>query len=194
MVLWKRVSDIGHTAVMLPMAAAIAAWLIAGRAWKMALWWCAMFGAGLSLVALSKVAFLGWDVSMPSLGFKALSGHAFCASAVLPVLFFVVLQGSWSGWRTRGMMIGVLVSVGVGILLVHFEYHTASEVIASLVLGTLLSFGYMRLAASSAPQALGRWRVPLAVAAFVVAFSLKPALINHRLVDVALQLSGRERP
>jgi hypothetical protein len=82
-----QIIDIGHTAVMLPMAGAIAAWLIAGRAWKIALCWCVMFGAGLSLVALSKIAYLGWELGVPSLDFKALSGHAFRATAVIPVFF-----------------------------------------------------------------------------------------------------------
>lgn len=176
------------------MAAAIAAWLIAGRAWKMALCWCVMFAAGLSLVALSKIAFLGWETGIPSLDFKALSGHALRATAVIPVLFFVVLQRTSTSWRTGGVVLGLGVSVGLGVLLVHFKFHTASEVIPSFMLGTFVSLGYIRIARTLPAPRINRWTVPLSMIVFVVFFSLKPSSINHRLVDVALYLSGRDRP
>jgi hypothetical protein len=194
MIPWKLIIDIGHTAVMLPMAGAIAAWLIAGRAWKMALCWCVMFAAGLSLVALSKIAFLGWETGIPSLDFKALSGHALCSTAVIPVLFFVVLQGASTSWRTGGVVVGIGVSVALGVLLVHFKFHTASEVIPSFMLGTTVSLGYIRIATTLPAPRINRWTVPLSMIVFVVFFSLKPSSINHRLVDVALHLSGRDRP
>jgi hypothetical protein len=194
MMSWTLIIDIGHTAVMLPMAGAIAAWLMAGRAWKMALCWCIMFAAGLSVVALSKIAFLGWEVGIPSLDFKALSGHALRATAVIPVLFFVVLQGTSISWRTGGVVFGIGVSVGLGVLLVHFKFHTASEVIASFVLGTFVSLGYMRIATTLPAPRFNRWTVPLSMIVFIVFFSVKPSSINHRLVDVALYLSGRDRP
>lgn len=191
---WKLIIDIGHTAFALPLAAAIAAWLISGRAWKLALYWCLMFAAGLSLVALSKIAFLGWDAGIPAIGFKALSGHALCATAVIPVLLFVILEGAPRAWRRGGVMVGIWISVGLGVLLVHFDYHTASEVLASFMLGTLISLGYMRLAEVSPAPSIGRWTVPSSICAFVLIFALKPSVINHRLVDVALHLSGRDRP
>jgi hypothetical protein len=191
---WKFIIDIGHTAVMLPLAAAIATWLIAGRAWERALYWCLMAGAGLSLVALSKIAFLGWGAGIPSLEFKALSGHALCATAVIPVLFFVALHTASISWRTGGVVLGFLVSIGLGVLLVHFRFHTASEVIASFVLGALISLGYMRIATTLPAPCISPWTVLLSIIVFVVIFGLKPFSINHRLVDVALHLSGRDRP
>lgn len=191
---WTPLIDIGHTSVMLPMAGAITAWLIAGRAWKMALYWCLMFSAGLSLVALSKIAFLGWDAGIPSLGFKALSGHALRASAVIPVLFFVVLQGKSIFWRAAGAIFGVVVSGGLGVLLVHFKFHTTSEVIASSILGISISLGFLYITKILPEPRLNRWTVPLSIIVFIAIFSLKPSLINHRLVDIALYLSGRDRP
>jgi hypothetical protein len=194
MTLWKQIIDIGHTSVMVPLAVAIAAWLLAGRASKLALGWCLMFAAGLSLVALSKIAFLGWDTAIPALQFKALSGHALCSTAVIPVLFFVVLQRASNSWRTAGVLVGFLVGAGLGVLLVHFRFHTASEVIASFVLGTSISLGYMRLARTSPAPCINQWTVPLSIMVFAFIFVLKPSLMNRRLVDVALHLSGRDRP
>lgn len=186
--------EIGHSSVMLPMASAIAAWLIAGRAWKMALCWCVMFAAGLSVVAVSKIAFLGWQAGVPSLDFHALSGHALRATAVLPVLFFVVLQGTPTYWRTGGVLLGIGGSVGLAVLLVHFQFHTASEVVASVLLGAIVSLGYIHVAAKHPAPRITRWTVPVSMIVFIAVFSVKPSVITHRLVDVALYLSGRERP
>ena len=189
-----QVVYIGHTAVMLPVAGAIAAWLIAGRAWQLALRWCLMFAAGLSIVALSKIAFLGWDTAIPSLDFEALSGHAFRATAVIPVFFFVVLRGTSAPWRAAGVAFGIAVSLGLGVLLVRFQFHTASEVIASTVLGSGVSLGFMRIARRVPAPRIHRGTVPFSLIIFIVICGLKPSSISHRLVDVALYLSGRDHP
>jgi len=194
MAFWKNVIDIGHTELMFPLAAAVAAWLVAGRTWKLALYWCMMFAAGAGLVAMSKVIFLGWGMGIPSIGFKALSGHALCAAAVLPVFFFVALQYAGAAWRVAGVGCGVAVSIGIGALMVYFDYHSAAEVIGSLVLGLMISIGYFRLSSAFPLPRVSRWTVSASVLTFVLIFSLKPAMINHQLVDVALHLSGRDLP
>jgi hypothetical protein len=190
---WTQVIDIGHTAVMLPVAGAIAAWLVAGQAWRTALWWCGMFTVGLSVVALSKIVFLGWQVGIPALDFEALSGHAYRSAAAIPVLFFVLLQASSMGGRTGGVFFGMVVSAGIAVLLVRFDFHTASEVIASFILGSVVSLGFMRLATTLPAPRLTRWTVPLSVLALIVIWRLKPSSLSHRLLDVALFLSGREQ-
>jgi hypothetical protein len=194
MISWIQVIDVGHTAVMVPAAGAIAAWLASARAWKQALWWCLIFAAGLGLVALSKIGFLGWGLEVPAIGFKALSGHAWRATAVIPVLFFVVLQEAPLRWRRAGVAIGMLLSMGIGVLLVMFSFHTVSEVVASTVLGIATGLVFMRLAATQPAPRTGAWAAPAGLLAFVVICGLKPALINHHLVDVALFLSGRDQP
>jgi hypothetical protein len=191
---WKLVIDIGHTAVMLPLAAAIAAWLIAGRAWKLALCWCVIFGAGLSIVALSKIAFLGWHLVIAPLEFKALSGHAMRATAVIPVLFYVATHGSSSSWRRFGVVFGVCVSIFLAVLLVHFKFHTASEVIPSFVLGIFVSLGYMHVAKNLPAPQINGWTFPIGVIVFLVIFNLKPSSASYRLVEIALFLSGRDHP
>ena len=191
---WMPVIDIGHTAVMVPTAGAIAVWLISGRAWKLASWWCLIFAAGLGLVALSKIAFLGWGLSVPPLGFKALSGHAWRTAAVLPVLFFVVLQRAPDNWRKRGFAFGVVLSIGLGALLILFRFHTTSEVLASLVLGVAAGCAFVRLSATLPQPGANRQAVAMSLLTFFIICSLKPSTINHRLVDVALYFSGRDQP
>lgn len=194
MLSWMQIVDIGHTAVMVPLAGAIAAWLVLGRAWRLAAWWSLIFGAGLGIVASSKIAYLGWGLEIPALGFKALSGHAWRATAVLPVLFYVVLQGAPARWRMRGALFGVLLGAALAGLLVIFRFHTVSEVIGSLVLGVAAVLAFLRAARSAPAPAIGPWAVPLSLASFVLICGLKPSSINHRLVDVALYFSGREEP
>ena len=194
MISWMTIIDIGHTAVMVPAAGAIAVWLVAARAWRQALCWCLIFAAGLGLVALSKIGFLGWGLELPAIGFKALSGHAWRATAVVPVLFFVVLQGVPVRWRTAGVVLGILLSTGISALLVMFRFHTVSEVVASSILGVSAGAVYMRLATTLPAPRASTWAAPVSLIAFLVICGLKPSLISHRLVDVALFLSGRDQP
>jgi hypothetical protein len=194
MMSWMRIIDIGHTAVMVPTAGAIAVWLISGRAWKLALCWCLIFAVGLGLVALSKIAFLGWGIELPSIGFKALSGHAWRATTVIPVLFFVLLQGAPDTWRNWGFALGVALSIGLGVLLVIFRFHTVSEVLASTILGIAAGLAFMRISHMLPAPSVDRSAVVMSLLTFVVIWGLKPSAVNHRLVDVALYLSGRDHP
>jgi hypothetical protein len=191
---WMHIIDIGHTAVMVPTAGAIAVWLISGRTWKLGASWCLIFTAGLGLVALSKIAFLGWGLQLPSLGFKALSGHAWRAAAVLPVLFYVLLQEAPHNWRERGFAFGVVLSIGLGALLIIFRFHTTSEVLASLVLGVTAGRAFVRLSRTMPAPGPNRQAVAMSVLTFFIICSLKPSTISPRLVDVALYFSGRDHP
>jgi hypothetical protein len=190
---WAQIVDLGHTAVMLPLAGAIAAWLVAARAWKAALYWCVIFASGLGLVALSKIAFLGWGCGIPALDFQALSGHAYRVSAVIPVSFFLLLRGASSSLRTGGIVLSMGVSIALGALLVHFKFHTLSEVVASLILGASVSLCFVRIATTLPTPRWNRWALPFSIIVLMGICVLKPSSINHRLVDIALYLSGRHQ-
>jgi hypothetical protein len=190
---WTHIVDLGHTAVMLPLAGAIAGWLLAARAWKTAWYWCVLFAVGLGLVASSKIAFLGWGYAIPSLEFQALSGHAFRVSAVIPVALFLLLRDSSSSLRMGGVVLGMGVSIALATLLVHFKFHTLSEVVASLILGAAVSVSFMRIATSLPTPQWNRWALPFSIMVLMGICVLKPSSINHRLVDLALYLSGRDQ-
>lgn len=177
---------------MLPAAGAIAAWLVCAKAWMLALRWCLIFVIGLGLVALSKIVYLGWGSEINAVGFQALSGHAWRATAVLPVLFFVTSPSASGSWRTWGLVLGIALSIGLGTLLVLLGFHTAAEVVVSFILGICAVFLFVRAALRAPAPKSGPWVVPASIAVFVVLFSLKPASVSYRLVDVALFLSGRD--
>lgn len=186
--------DVGHTAVMIPMAGAIAVWLLIEGRWRLAFYWCSLFAFGLSVVALSKIAFLGWGIEMQSIGFKALSGHAFRAAVVLPVFFYVVQQDISEHWRVTGFLFGIALSIVLSILLINFSFHTTSEVIVTFMFGVVIDVAFIRVARRLSQAHTRRWAVPMSLITFFVVHALKPSLINHRLVDIALYLSGRDYP
>lgn len=196
MISWMHIIDIGHTAIMIPLAGAIAAWLLATKGWRQALWWCAIFAAGLSLVAMSKIAYLGWGTEIRGLGFKALSGHAWRSSAVLPVLFFVLMHESPRTWRAGGVLLGVALSLGLSALLVVFKFHTIAEVVASCILGFSAAMAFIRVSMAAVPLRLrlSLWAAPVSLVTFAVIWGMKPSSITPRLVDVALYFSGRDYP
>ena len=198
MISWMHIIDIGHTAVMVPVAGAIAAWLLVTKGWRLAFWWCAIFATGLSVVAMSKIAYLGWGLEIRAIDFKAMSGHTWRATAVLPALFFVSLQSWPLRWRAAGVLLGVALSIGLAVLLVIFNFHTTSEVVASFILGIVAGTVFMRVAMTANKPGwglrLGLWTVPASLLTFAIIWSLKPSSIAPRLVDIALYLSGRDYP
>jgi hypothetical protein len=186
--------DIGHSAVTIPMAGAIAAWFLVKREWKLALCWCTLFVFGLGVVALSKIAFLGWGLEVQSIGFKALSGHAFRATVVLPVFFFIALQDNPMHWRTVGLAFGIALSLVVSFLLVNFGFHSLSEVVTTWIFGVIIDVIFIRIVEKSPLVNSGRWAIPVSLITFIAIHGLKLSAISYRMVDIALYLSGRCYP
>lgn len=87
----EKLVHLGDLEVVLPLAAALASWLLAARAWRITLRWLLLFGAALCLVGVTKIAFLGWGTGLHALDFKAISGHATSVTALYPFLAYIVL-------------------------------------------------------------------------------------------------------
>lgn len=189
-----QVVNIGHSASMLPLAAGIAAYLMAGRAFRPALWWTGTFLAGLGFVALSKLIFLGWSISIPGLSFQALSGHAFRVASVIPTLFFLMLKPTSEFAAKRGVVVGITTSLCIDLLLVYFRFHTFSEVIASTILGFGACLIFIRFAGKSAFSTRKVRSALCAMIAIIVVFLISPWSYNHRLIDIAIYLSGKDSP
>lgn len=194
MISWIKFVDIGDTAIMLPMAGAIAAWLVAGRAWKLALCWSVIFSAGLTVVALSKIVFLGWGIGIPLLDFKALSGHAMRTTAVIPVMLYLLLQWSTPIVRAAGILLGIVFGVIMVFCLVAFNFHTVSEAIGGCVLGAFVSLGFVWTSGTLPIPRLNHWLIPFSASAFLAIWYVKPASIVHWIIAVALYFSGHDAP
>lgn len=193
MISWMKIVHLGDTAIMIPAAAAVLAYLITGRAWRMAWWWCLLFSLGISLVAATKIAFLGWGSGIRSVDFKALSGHATSTTAVIPVIFYLFLQRSPPIMRAFGVLLGIVFGVLMGILLVVLNEHSASEAAAGCIVGGVVSLGFIWLS-DPLPSSPNPWLIPISVLAFLAVWYAEPPSIEYWMARVALYLSGHERP
>jgi membrane-associated phospholipid phosphatase len=179
---------------MVPVALAIAAWLSASRAWRSALAWLSLFGAGAFFVFCTQVAYAGWGIGLPQVDFTELSGHAMGATSVLTVAgYFIGGRFSKSAALIAGSL-GFCAGILVGISRVILGDHSLSEVIAGCALG-----GSIALATTGVIRArLSMVAAPIIFALTVLAlvFTLHGHKApSHRFaVKVALYLSGRATP
>ncbi|RSZ59777.1 membrane-associated phospholipid phosphatase [Massilia atriviolacea] len=142
---------LGDPRLTMPLGAALLAWLLAARAWRMALCWGVLLAGGLGLVGVSKIVYLGWGGGVPLLGYKALSGHAAGASAVFPMLFWMLAHGRAGRWQGRALRLGLGIGVLTGALLVADDQHSVAEALAGCLLGAAVSLGSIRLGAAAMP-------------------------------------------
>jgi hypothetical protein len=189
-----KLVNFGDSAIMIPAAAAITAWLVTGHAWRMALWWCLLFIAGVGLVIASKIVFLGWGSGIHSIDFKAFSGHAMRTTAVIPVMFYLLLQRSPPLMRVCGTLLGILFGVLMGICVATFNFHSVSEAMAGCVIGGSVSLGFIRMSDNLPMLRLNRWLVPCSILVFFAVWYVRPASLEHWITDMALHLSGHAEP
>lgn len=189
---WNHLLQLGDLTLTLPAAAAMAAWMAAGRAWRMALWWSLLFGLGIGVVGASKIAFLGWGAGLPGLGFKSVSGHAAGVTAIFPTLFYLLLEGRAAALRNAGAALGIGLGLLVGALLVVLDEHTAAESVAGCAMGALVSLGWIRLAGGLPHRAPLRSLVCFALVFLGAAWLMKFAHIGYWMIRAARLLSGNQ--
>ena len=193
MIYWAKIVHLGDTAVMIPAAIAIMAYLVASRAWRMAWWWCLLFTLGISLVAATKIAFLGWGSGFHSVNFKALSGHATSTTAVIPVLLYLLLQRSTPIIRASGVLLGIVFGIFMSIILVVLNEHSVSEAVAGCVLGGVISLSFITLS-GTLPSSPNPWLIPFSTLAFLAVWYAEPPSVDYWMERVALYISGHEKP
>ncbi|MDB5842158.1 MAG: rane-associated phospholipid phosphatase [Herminiimonas sp.] len=194
MIPWSKITFLGDSVVMLPAAAAIIVWLVAGRAWRMAFWWGLLFTTGLALVAITKIAFIGWGIGISALDFTGISGHAMRAAAVLPVIGWLTLQRSAVPARMFGVTLGLALGGLVMISRVALDYHSVSEGVAGFLLGTAISLGFIRVSAGLTKPRLNRWLLAFTLLGLFPTSYAEPAPTNQWVHAVALYLSGHDCP
>jgi membrane-associated phospholipid phosphatase len=195
MIPWVRITSFGDTVVMLPAAAIIAVWLIAGGACRMAVWWCLLFTFGLVLVAATKIAFVGWGISISGLDFTGISGHAMRATAIFPVIFYLALRKSPPLARISGVLLGGMIGVLIGMSRIVLNTHSVSEVIAGCVLGGVIGLGFIRISNRLPKKPFLNPRIiALSLLALLPTSYAEPAPTNQWINAVALYLSGHDTP
>ncbi|MES2900884.1 MAG: membrane-associated phospholipid phosphatase [Pseudomonadota bacterium] len=190
---WDRLVALGDVALTLPAAAAITAVLMVSRAWRLAWWWALAFVLGIGLVAASKVLYLGWGGGVPALGFKALSGHAAGASAVFPILLYLLLQRASPTLRWAGVAAGVGLGLLVTATLVLLCHHSRAEAIAGCLVGITASIGAIRIGgAAPALRPLGS-AVSFALVFGAGIWLMQWAPLGWWMIKAARLLSGKEQ-
>lgn len=193
MMSWLPLVQLGDLPLTLPAGAAIAAWLLAWRAWRTAAGWCLLFALGLGLVGVAKIAFMGWGLGIEQLDYKAPSGHAAGVAAVFPMLFYLLLHDAGPRLRRAGLAAGLALGVLVAALLVMMREHSAAEAAAGLVVGALVSLGSVHWGGALPPPR------PLAgLVAFALAFATGAALmqsahVGYWMILAARQVSGNDK-
>ena len=196
MFFWMIVTRCADTLVLLPIAAVCLAWFLCGRAWRMALWWCALFGLGLMLVVASKVAFIGWGIGIQALDFTGFSGHAMRATAVLPVVFYLAAERATPQIRCTALLLGLMLGGMVGYSRLVLLVHSVSEVLAGCVLGGVVALGFIWQAHPLSQPVRYRGLIVLVLASLVLTPVLltEPAPTEHWLQKISLALSGHPQP
>jgi hypothetical protein len=192
--LWTEFVHLGDLPLTLSAAAALSAWLVAARAWRLAFWWSLFFVLGIGFVGATKVAFLGWGTALPALDFKAVSGHAAGVTAVCTTLFYLLLWHRGQRARWAGVAAGLVLGALMGVLLVAEDEHSLAEAVAGWAVGALVSVGGIWKAGELPPhsQVLG---LVCAGLVFVAAIHLVRSVpFGWLMVRTAVFLSGNYTP
>ena len=190
MSLWMAVTRLGDVMVMAPVAAIILAGFLMARSWRLAAWWCFLFGGTMAIVIATKIAFVGWGVGIRPLYFTGISGHAVRALAVLPVLACLVSQKSSFMVRTMALLLAVVLALVISISRMVLHMHSASETASGCLLGTIVSISFIFMLGDAWQFDLKRPLLLLSLSALLLAPFLKPAPTEHLIAHLARYLGG----
>lgn len=191
---WSSITYLGDSALTVPFAAVLALWLLLDGKKGPALRWTLVFCAGMALVVLTKLAFIGWNIGLPGLNFTGISGHSASAMSVLPVMVFLLVAGL--PLPVRIVLIGaafiLIIFIGVSRAVLHA--HSASEVVIGLMLGACMSL-YFIACSDIGERFMGkRPIVLLAILLLAGSSGGRPAPTQDWLVRIAVMLSGNQQP
>jgi hypothetical protein len=191
---WSNLFHLGDLSLTLPTGCAIAGWLLASRAWRAALGWTLVFGLALALVAATKVAFLGWATGLPTLGYRAVSGHAAGFTAAFPTLGWLLTQRRAPPVR-MGAAVGALgLGIVVAAALVHAGEHTPAEAIAGWIIGLVAFLCTVHLAGDVPAPPTGTALASAGLAFGATAWALHSVSVGYWMIRLALALSGNLYP
>ena len=207
---WTTLLHLGDLRLTVPAAAGIAATLLLMRARRTALHWSIHFALAMLAVGLSKIAFMLWGTGIAALKFKALSGHATGAAAVLPALLYLFVQLRHAAPSLRdapthcvhagpappdyatcaALLAGLAGGLLVALALVAAREHSMAEALAGYILGSAVSIGVL----VHARPAAARW--PLAGLCWfgaifaLAAWLMHPLPVSYWMIKAARLLAG----
>jgi membrane-associated phospholipid phosphatase len=194
MIPWTTITSFGDIAIMAPAALAIMGWLVLAGEQRLALRWGVLFAIGMALATATKIAFIGWGLGIRSLDFTGISGHAMRSAAVMPVLFYLILQRASPTIRRSGVVLGFLFALLVAVSRLRLHNHSLSEVVSGLLLGGAISLSFIRSAGTLQAHVLNRTRIVASLALLLVAPYAQPSPTQRWLTKATLYISGHDKP
>jgi membrane-associated phospholipid phosphatase len=195
MISWLTVTRVAGMAVTAPVALAIAAFLVVEGERRLALLWCVLFAAGLSLVVVTKMAFIGWGIGFGPFDFTGASGHTMRATAVAPVLLYLLLNKAPPPMRLIGILAGLAFGMLIGVSRLALHAHSVSEVVAGWWVGALVSLGFICLAGPLQKPVLNPARIAGGMVALVLlAGFARPFHTQAWLTKASLLIAGHDKP
>jgi len=187
---WTLITDFGDSAVMLPAAVTITLWLAAGAAWRAAFVWLTTFGTGVVLVAITKIAFMGWGVGSAQLDFTGVSGHTMLATSVTLTAVYLLSRGLPQRHRRVLTAIGLTGTLAVAVSRVALGAHSVSEVCAGLAIGGLVAGSFALSSRRLAPPKLAPGVMVAVLAVICVTMHGHEAGTQGLIARLAVYLSG----
>jgi membrane-associated phospholipid phosphatase len=197
MTIWRAITSLGDSALLLPLIAWMAIWLFLltpfqrreGRRWLAAAVACG------GTVALSKLLFMAWGIGPPGLNYTGISGHTALAILVWSALASLLAGNATARRRMLAIAVGGVVGIGVAVSRLVLKVHSPSEVWMGACLGIAVAAWFLRdpMRSDANAPAVATWRLALlgggALAIGLICYGrVFPS--QHVLQDVALWLSG----
>lgn len=193
--LWVLVTNLGDSAVLLPLALVILVW-ISLSTWRLALLWGGLLAADMALVALTKIAYMGWGVHPPGVNFTGLSGHSALSMLVWPTIGALLAVGRRRFWRLGMPLLGVALSAAIMISRLVTDVHTPPEAALGALWGACLALVFLYFIWNGKRRSLPRPGLLLPLALFLL-LALSYGRIfpsTQLLAAVACRLSGHAKP
>lgn len=191
---WHTITFLGDSTMTIPGACILALWLGANRMWRPMFAWLLAFGTAMSIVVISKLLFMGWDITLPKLNFTGFSGHTASSSALYLSIALLLTQDGSRVRRALVLALTALLVTAVGLSRLMIKVHSESEVLLGLLVGAAAAWGFSLSLRQSAPP-LRHLLLPLGLAAVLMMTGFdKPAPTQSFLQEVAKNLSGRSEP
>jgi membrane-associated phospholipid phosphatase len=193
---WHSITWFGDSGFLLPAALWIAVWLGTRSSTRpSAVLWLFLFGLCASLIAATKIAFLGWGIGSPALNFTGFSGHTALSASVWPVACWLTVSRWEHRVRVAAASFGLVFAVLIGLSRLAIYAHSKSEVAAGFVLGVAVS-GTFLWRQHRLPHPRVSWTLVLLSLATPILFLRpgNPAPTQGALEVIAMRLAGIEQP
>lgn len=118
-----------------------------GLAWL----WAVAFVLVTSLVFATKLGIFGWGNGFEALDFRGPSGHATLSAFVWPMVAWLLTLHAGRRVRCAAHLLGAAFALGIGWILVAYDFHSLPEVVAGSLLGGGASVACIAAARASAP-------------------------------------------